>query len=319
MIVALSGGVGGAKLIHGLVQTLAPHEFLAAVNTGDDFEHLGLRVSPDLDTVMYTLAGVANPVTGWGLAEETWRFMDTLERLGGPTWFRLGDQDLATHVERTRRRASGESLTSVTKDFCTRLGVRHLMVPMSDDRVRTLARTGSSTLEFQHYFVRDKCKPRVQGFDYEGASHAQINDALRAALESSALEGVVICPSNPYLSIAPMLAMPGVPAALKRCRRVVAVSPIVAGKALKGPTAKIMVELGMEATSVGIARYYAGVIQTLIIDRTDSRLSSQIEDLGVEVVVSDTVMRTQADRTRLAGECIALVRRTSDQPQKLRV
>lgn len=318
MIVALAGGVGGAKLVDGLAQTLAPHELLVAVNTGDDFEHLGLQISPDLDTVMYTLAGVANPVAGWGLADETWSFMDALGKLGGPTWFRLGDRDLATHVERTRRRASGESLATVTKDLCTRLGVRHRVVPMSDDPVRTLVRTDGSTLEFQQYFVRDKCEPRVQGFEYEGAPRAQPSEALRAALESNSLEGVVICPSNPYLSIGPMLAIPSVPGVIKRCRRVIAVSPIVAGRALKGPTAKIMNELGVGANPLGVARYYNGVIQTLVIDRADSGFAPQIEDLSIEVVVSDTVMRTQDDRARLAGECVALLRRAGVQPQRLR-
>jgi len=318
VILALAGGVGGAKLVDGLAQVLAPHELVVAVNTGDDFEHLGLQISPDLDTVMYTLAGVANPVAGWGVADETWGFMDALEKLGGPTWFRLGDRDLATHVERTRRRASGEPLAAVTKDLCARLGVRHPVAPMSDDPVRTLVRTGGSTLEFQQYFVREKCEPQVQGFEYEGAPRAQPSEALRAALESSSLEGVVICPSNPYLSIGPILAIPGVPGALKRCRRVIAVSPIVAGQALKGPTAKIMNELGVEASPVGVARYYGGVIQTLVIDRADSRFAPQIEPLGVQAVVSDTVMQAQADRARLAAECVALIRRAGAQPQRLR-
>ncbi len=169
MIVALAGGVGGAKLAAGLARVLPPEELVIAVNTGDDFEHLGLHVSPDLDTVMYTLAGIANPETGWGQADETWSFMEALAHLGGPTWFKLGDRDLATNVERTRRLRSGETLSEVTRDLCVRLGVRHAVVPMSDDPVRTVVHTDRGALEFQHYFVRDRCEPRVERLEYRGA------------------------------------------------------------------------------------------------------------------------------------------------------
>jgi LPPG:FO 2-phospho-L-lactate transferase len=308
VILALAGGVGGAKLVDGLAQTLAPSELVVVVNTGDDFEHLGLMISPDLDTVMYTLAGLANPETGWGLAGETWSFMAGLEKLGGPAWFRLGDRDLATHVERTRRRGSGESLSSVTTHLCACLGIRHSIAPMSDGPVRTLVRTDSALLEFQQYFVREKCVPRVRGLEYRGAEQARPSEALGAALASASLQGIILCPSNPYLSVGPILAIPGVRGALERCRNVVAVSPIVAGAALKGPAAKIMLELGEEASSLGIARYYRGVIRTLLIDHSDAALAPRIRELGIEPVVTDAVMRTPADRARLARQCVDLAR-----------
>jgi LPPG:FO 2-phospho-L-lactate transferase len=313
VILALAGGVGGAKLADGLAQVLSPQELTVVVNTADDFEHLGLMVSPDLDTVMYTLAGVANPETGWGQVDESWAFMAALEKLGGPTWFRLGDRDLATNVERTRRLSCGESLSAVTKRLCGRFGVRHAIVPMSDDPVRTLVRTQGSILEFQQYFVREKCAPRVDAVYYSGADRARPSDAFRAALESTSPQGVVICPSNPYLSVGPILAIPGVRIALQECPAVVAVSPIVAGQALKGPAAKIMRELGADASPLGIARYYEGVVRTLVIDRADAALAPRIEALGLETVVTDTVMRTVADRARLARECVALARRTAVQ------
>ena len=316
MILALAGGVGGAKLADGLAQALSPQELVVVVNTADDFEHLGLMVSPDLDTVMYTLAGVANPETGWGQVSESWAFMAALEKLGGPTWFRLGDRDLATNVERTRRLSSGDSLSAVTKHLCSRFGVRHPIVPMSDDPVRTLVRTHGSTLDFQQYFVREKCAPRVEAIDYSGADRARPSDAFRAALESASLQGIVICPSNPYLSVGPILAIPGVRIALQQCPAVVAVSPIVAGEALKGPAAKIMRELGADASPLGIARYYEGVVRTLVIDRADAAFAPRIEALGMEPVVTDMVMRTAADRTRLARECVALARRIRAQPER---
>ena len=308
-MLALAGGVGGAKLADGLAQVLPPGDLVVVVNTGDDFEHLGLHVSPDLDTVMYTLAGIANPATGWGVRDETWTSMAALERLGGPTWFRVGDRDLATHVIRTHRLASGDSLSSVTSYLCERLGARHSIVPMSDDPVRTLVRTATSTLEFQQYFVRERCEPQVVALEYRGADHARASEAFHAALNSTSLDGVLICPSNPYLSIGPMLELPGVRAALRQCRNVMAVSPIVAGKALKGPAAKIMSELGAQATALGVARYYQGVITTLVIDRADADLAPQIEALGIHVSVTDTVMNDRRERARLAADCVAIGRR----------
>ena len=305
MIVALAGGVGGAKLAAGLARVLPPEELVIAVNTGDDFEHLGLHVSPDLDTVMYTLAKIANRETGWGRADETWSFMEALARLGGPTWFKVGDRDLATNVERTRRLRAGETLSEVTRDLCARLGVRHAVVPMSDDPVRTIVHTDRGALEFQHYFVRDRCEPRVQRLEYRGAAGARPSAALRAALVRGA--GVLFCPSNPYLSIAPILAVPGVRDAI--AGRAVAVSPIIAGRAVKGPAAKIMHELGMAPSALEIARYYRGIVHTLVIDRADAALAPAIETLGIRTVQEDTLMGGDSDRKRLASACVALLER----------
>lgn len=308
MILALAGGVGGAKLADGLAQVLPSEELTIVVNTGDDFEHLGLHISPDLDTVMYTLAGLANPATGWGLERETWGFMSALEALGGPTWFRLGDRDLATHAERTRRISQGESLSLVTEALCRKLGISCAVAPMSDDDVRTVVQTDSGPLEFQRYFVELKCEPRARAVEYRGAERAQPGGRLRAALALPP-EGIVLCPSNPLLSVAPILALPGVRAALASCANVVAVSPIVAGRALKGPAAKLMAELGLEATAAGVARYYRGIIRHLIIDRADAHLAPAIEALGMRAVVADAVMRSVEDRRRLAALCVELVRR----------
>lgn len=309
MIVALAGGVGGAKLAAGLARALPPEELVIAVNTGDDFEHLGLHVSPDLDTVMYTLAGIANPDTGWGQAGETWSFMEALARLGGPAWFKLGDRDLATNVERTRRLRAGETLSAVTRDLCARLGVRHAVVPMSDDPVRTIVHTDRGALEFQHYFVRDRCEPRVQRLEYRGAEAARPSPALREALGRSDLAGVVFCPSNPHLSIAPILAVPGVRQAIGRCGGAVAVSPIIGGKAVRGPAAKIMQELGTEPSALEIARFYRGLVRALVIDRADAALASSIEALGVRAAPEDTLMTSDADRERLARACLAVLDR----------
>ena len=308
MILALAGGVGGAKLADGLANALGAEELSIAVNTGDDFEHLGLHVSPDLDTVMYTLAGLANPATGWGQSGETWSFMDALDRLGGPTWFKLGDRDLATHVERTRRLAAGESLSSVTRLLCERLGLRLTLLPMTDAPVRTRVRTDAGWLDFQHYFVREQCRPALREVRYDGAEAARPSAGLADALASPNLQGIVICPSNPYLSVSPILALPGVREALRACGNIVAVSPIVGGQAIKGPAAKIMKELGAEVSALGIARWYAGLVTTLVIDRTDETLAPAIEGLGLRVAVSETVMHDAAHRIRLARECVALVR-----------
>jgi LPPG:FO 2-phospho-L-lactate transferase len=301
VIVALAGGVGGAKLAAGLARVLPPEELVIAVNTGDDFEHLGLHVSPDLDTVMYTLAGIANPETGWGRADETWVFMEALARLGGPTWFRLGDRDLATNVERTRRLRAGETLSAVTRELRGKLGVRHAVVPMSDDPVRTIVHSDRGALEFQHYFVRDRCEPRVARLEYRGAETARPSPALRAALERCA--GVVLCPSNPYLSIAPILAVPGILEAI--AGRAIAVSPIIAGRAVRGPAAKIMQELGIEPSALEVARYYRGIAHTLLIDRADAAAAPAIEALGMRAVVEDTMMTSGAARERLARACVA--------------
>ncbi len=309
MILALAGGVGGAKLAAGLAHELTPEELSIIVNTGDDFEHLGLHVSPDLDTVMYTLAGVANPQTGWGVADETWSFMGALERLGGPTWFRLGDRDLATHVERTRRLRAGESLSAITRSLCKRLGVQHEVLPMSDQPVRTFVETDKAVLEFQQYFVRERCRPKVRALRYSGAEQAEPTAGILKALKSQTLKGIVLCPSNPHLSIAPILAIPGMREALERVKPVLAVSPVVGGRALKGPAAKIMQELGVAPSALEVARFYASFVDAMLIDRTDAPLCEPIEKLGIRAVAADIVMTTDTDRARLARECIAVLRK----------
>jgi LPPG:FO 2-phospho-L-lactate transferase len=306
-VVALSGGIGGAKLALGLDRTLPPDCLMVVCNTGDDFEHLGLSISPDLDTVMYTLAGVANAETGWGRAGETWSFMRALEQLGGETWFRLGDTDLATHVERTRRLAAGESLSAVTGDFCRRLGVRARLVPMCDEPVRTLVRTDDGILPFQGYFVEQRCAPRVRGFEFEGAGDARPTAALGEALASESLEAVVICPSNPFISIDPILAVPGMRAALAASRApLVAVSPIIGGRAVKGPTAKMMAELGMLATAAAVAARYGGLIDGFVLDRADA---GQASDIALPCVATRTLMESEEDKRTLASEVLAFARR----------
>jgi LPPG:FO 2-phospho-L-lactate transferase len=301
MILALAGGVGGAKLANGLAQLLPPGELVVAVNTGDDFQHLGLHIAPDLDTVMYTLAGRNNAVTGWGLAGETWQFMAALGNVGGETWFRLGDQDLATHIERTRRLNEGQTLSAATAALCRAFGVPQRIIPMSDDPVRTIIHTDAGNLAFQDYFVRLKCEPAVRAVEFAGADRAVPSPGLRAALADPDLRAIVVCPSNPYLSILPILALGGIRATIA-ARRVptVAVSPIIGGAAVKGPTAKIMCELGDAPSVATIARLYSGVADGLIIDAQDRQLRSEIEAAGLRACLADALMTTPQDQARLA-------------------
>ena len=301
-VVALAGGVGGAKLADGLA-CLLREQLTVIVNTGDDFTHLGLHISPDLDTVMYTLAGIANSQTGWGIAGETWNFLGQVERLGGPKWFRLGDRDLATHVLRTQRLAAGETHTAVTAALSRALGIAATLLPMSDDPVRTIICTDDGELPFQDYFVRLACAVAVRSIRYDGAPAARLNSALGRFAELSA---IIICPSNPYLSVDPILAVPGMRAWLRAqgCP-IVAVSPIVGGAAIKGPAAKIMVELGAPASAVGIARHYAGFVDGLVIDTVDAGLAAEIAAEGMAVKVAPTVMSSPDDRVALARTALA--------------
>jgi LPPG:FO 2-phospho-L-lactate transferase len=297
-VVALSGGVGGAKLAIGLARVLAPGLLTVVANTGDDFEHLGLAVSPDLDTLLYTLAGLDNPETGWGRRDETWSFMAALEALGGPTWFRLGDGDLATHVERTRRLRAGESLASITDDFRRRLAIASRILPMSDDPVRTRVKTSEGWLDFQDYFVRLGCRPALAAVAYAGAETARPQSDFIAALGNRDLRCVVVCPSNPFISIEPILALPGVRAALAACAGpVVAVSPIIAGRAVKGPAAKMMRELGLEPCASAVARRYADFADVFVLDGADR---AEARALPMNSVVAETLMVTLADREALA-------------------
>lgn len=307
LCVALSGGVGGAKLVLGLSHVLAGTSLQVIANTGDDFKHLGLAICPDLDTLMYTLAGQVNVETGWGLRNETWSFLDALSTLGGETWFRLGDRDLATHVERTRRLANGESLTAITRALCERLSVAPVILPMSDDPVRTHVRTDSGTLAFQHYFVRDRAAPRVLGLEYRGAAAARPSEAAMRALRDPRLNAVIIAPSNPYLSIDPILATSGIGTAMRQARApVLAVSPIVAGAALKGPTAKIMAELGLDVSALAVAEHYQDLLDGFILDTSDADLAAAVRSLGIEVAVCNTVMNTLDDKLALARVALDL-------------
>ena len=309
-VLALSGGIGGAKLALGLTQAMPPEKLLIVGNTGDDFEHLGLHVSPDLDTLMYTLSGKADPEKGWGLASESWAFMQALEALGGETWFQLGDGDLATHVERTRRLRAGESLTEITSDFCRCLGIVSRIVPVSDDAVRTIVETPDGDLAFQHYFVRERCQPTVSGFRFQGADAAQPNPLFWEVLRNPSLQAVVVCPSNPFLSIDPILAVRGVREALRTCSApVIAVSPLVGGDAVKGPTAKNLRELGHPVSATTVANYYRDFLDGFVVDTRDKATVPEIEKLGVSVEVTDTLMTDLASKAALAKTVLAFAQR----------
>ena len=308
--VALSGGVGGAKLALGLDRVLPAGALTVIANTGDDFEHLGLTICPDIDTVLYTLAGVANPDTGWGRADEGWRVMQTLESLGGETWFRLGDRDIALHLERTRRLRDGEPLSAVTADIARRLGVAACVLPMSDQPVRTIVETPDGPLAFQHYFVRAQCAPAVTGFRFDGAAAAQPAPGLLAALAAPALEAIVICPSNPYISIDPILSVPGLRDAIAASGTpVIAVSPIVGGRAIKGPTAKMMRELGLESDALAVAQHYAGLIDGFVLDDRDAAAADLVRALSIAPAATNTVMTSLQDRERLARFTLDFARR----------
>jgi LPPG:FO 2-phospho-L-lactate transferase len=302
-VLALCGGVGGAKLALGLYQTLSPDRLVVAVNTGDDFEHLGLSISPDLDTVLYTLSGVADRARGWGRADETWQFMASLRELGGDTWFQLGDRDLAMHVARTQHLREGKPLSEFAAHAARSLGIGVQVLPMTDGRLRTMVVTEAGEMAFQRYFVERRCAPVVQALRFDGAERVQPLPAVMRILAEPSLGAVIICPSNPYLSIDPLLAMPALRQALADCAApVVAVSPIIGGEAVKGPTAKIMRELGIPVTTSSIAAHYRGLIDALVIDKADAR---EADNVGLPVLATPTLMRDLADRKRLAGEVIA--------------
>jgi len=306
-VLALSGGVGGAKLCLGLSRVLPPGALTIVANIGDDFEHLGLAISPDIDTLMYVLAGLDDRERGWGRTDETWTFMEALASLGGETWFQLGDGDLATHVERTRRLQAGERLSSITTDFCRRLGIPSQIIPATDDRVRTRVHTHEGVLDFQDYFVRRKCEPRATDIRFEGAAEAYPHPDFISALNAPELRAVVFCPSNPFISIDPILAIPGVRNALTSCRApVIAVSPIIGGKAVKGPTAKIMAELGIESSAASVARHYEGLIDGYVLDTQDKDL-----EVSVARSITNTLMKTVKDRKELAAHVLTFAERVS--------
>ena len=299
-VVALCGGVGGAKLAHGLSLALAaePDSLSIIVNTGDDFQHLGLSISPDLDSVMYALAGLADPVKGWGRRDETWRFMTALRELGGESWFQLGDADLAVHVERSWRLAQGASLTEVTAHLCRALGIGARVLPMSDDPVRTRVLTPEGWLDFQDYFVRRQCQPTVREFMFSGVETARAQPDALAALQRADLRAIVICPSNPFVSVEPILAVRGIRAAIQQSKApVLAVTPIIGGKAIKGPAAKMLTELGLDVSAAGVARRYVGLIDAFVVDQSDPAPDPLP---GVTFVSAATLMSSVDDRLWLA-------------------
>jgi LPPG:FO 2-phospho-L-lactate transferase len=303
-VVALCGGVGGAKLAHGLALALSAQELTVVVNTGDDFQHLGLHVSPDLDSVMYALAGLSDPVRGWGRRDETWTFMEALESLGGQSWFRLGDGDLATHLERSWRLAQGASLSAVTAHLCSALGIGARVLPMSDDPVRTRVLTDEGWLDFQEYFVRRQCQPSVRDFMFAGVDTARPQPDVLEMLGRSDLRAIIICPSNPFVSIEPILAIEGIRSALQRAQApVVAVTPIIGGKAIKGPAAKMLTELGFDVSGTAVARRYLGIIDGFVLDVVDAH-AQRVP--GVELFTARTLMSDVEDRLALAREVLRI-------------
>lgn len=299
-VVALVGGVGGAKLAAGLVRILPPEQLTIVVNTGDDFWHYGLRICPDLDTVMYTLGGLVDPVNGWGVAGDTTALLDALKRYGEDAWFRLGDQDVATHLLRSEALRNGERLTEATRQLTNKLGILHPLLPMTDAPVETMIDTVEyGELPFQTYFVRYRWQPTMKALRYAGADHAEASPEVIAALENA--DAILIAPSNPWLSLAPMLAVkPFRELLLEKNVPRVAVSPIVAGTAIKGPAAKLMAELGYDVSPRSVADFYGDLISGFVYDIQDSNLKIS----GKKTFMTDTIMRDQADRERLAGQIL---------------
>jgi LPPG:FO 2-phospho-L-lactate transferase len=310
VIVALAGGVGGAKMAQGLALALPPGALTVVVNTADDFDLYGLRICPDLDTVLYTLGGLANPVTGWGIAGDTRQTLDAMARLGEDAWFLLGDQDFATHILRTERLRAGATLSDIIAAFATSLGISSPILPMTDDPVATLVETPDGMLDFQEYFVRRRQQDDVTGVLFRGADVARPSDAALAAIAEAEL--IVLCPSNPIVSIGPILAVPGFRDALQGANApVIAVSPIIGGKALKGPADKMLTTLGHEVSAAGVAAIYGDLIDGFVIDDQDAPLADRIGATGVRVLVTRTIMGDADDRRRFAAEVIAFGRSLS--------
>jgi LPPG:FO 2-phospho-L-lactate transferase len=302
-VLALSGGIGGAKLALGLYQSLPEATLSVLCNTGDDFTQLGLNISPDIDTVLYTLAGLSNRELGWGREGETWTFMDALQAIGGETWFRLGDGDLALHVERTRRLSEGEHLSEIVDAIRQRLQIHAQILPMCDRPVPTLVNTEQGTLPFQQYFVKLQCEPVVTGFEFNDVQRAEPTQALRELLSSGNLQAIVICPSNPFISIDPILAVPGLRDALRECTApVVAVSPVIGGRSVKGPTAKMMAELSLPVSAGAVAEHYGDLLDGFVLDNEDAQLANK---LSVRCCVTQTWMRNDKDKCELAREVLS--------------
>ena len=307
-IVCIAGGVGGAKLAFGLSRVLPAEDLTVVVNVGDDFTHLGLRICPDLDTVTYTLAGLDNRETGWGLTGDTFQALDALTRLGGPTWFRLGDKDLATHLRRTTLLSEGLRLTEVTRRLCDSLGVGPRVLPVTDDAVPTRVETDEGVLDFQDYFVRRHCEPRVSRIVFDGVEQARASVEVTTALETA--DGIVFAPSNPFVSIEPILAIAGVRDAIRR-KPAIAVSPIVGGEAIKGPAAKMMLELGLDVSPAGVAKRYTGIVGGFVMDAVDASLAPDVAQTGLTVRTAQSIMRTDEDRASLARVCLDMLEEVS--------
>ncbi|MCF7982377.1 MAG: 2-phospho-L-lactate transferase [Pseudomonadales bacterium] len=310
-VLALCGGVGGAKLALGLSKILPPEQLSIAVNTADDFNHLGLRICPDLDTVTYTLAGVNNQESGWGRANESWHCMEALTELGGETWFKLGDRDLATHLFRRAQLDQGFSISQVTENLCRHLGITHSVFPMSDDQVGTEVKTDSGWLDFQRYFVEQQCQPQISQIRFVGSETAQPSPRFKQALEDNDLGCIIICPSNPFLSIDPVLAVSGIRKQLAELKKpVLAVSPVIGGKAVKGPTAKIMQELALEITPSTVVSHYADFLTGFVLDNEDAAQRDTLP-ASLAIQVCNTLMISLEDRISLAQACLQLAQRMS--------
>ncbi len=307
-VVALAGGVGGAKLAHGLSQVLKPGRLTVIVNSGDDFEHLGLKICPDLDTVCYTLAGIADPTKGWGRWDETWNTLESLEELGGPAWFRLGDRDLGTHLERTRLLSMGWTLCQITDEFRRAWKIEQTIIPVTDDYVPTIVDTDVGMLPFQEYFVKQQCRPVVRGFKFDKVDYSKPAPGVLDAIQEAEL--VVICPSNPWVSIDPILAIPGVrKELLSNANPSIAVSPIIGGEAVKGPAAKMYSEMGFKPSALIVAEHYGsrifeGILSGFVMDNTDKNMCVEIQKKGLQTLVTNTLMKSLNDRQRLAEEVL---------------
>ena len=297
-ILAITGGVGGAKLALGLSKILNPDELLFLVNTGDDFQHLGLEISPDLDSLLYALSGKNNPELGWGRANETWACISELEELGADSWFRLGDRDLALHLVRTQMLSQGATLQNVADRLCESLGIDHRIAPMSNDKISTTVNTPNGKLAFQEYFVREQCEPAVIDFDFEGIENSKPNPVVMSWLDEC--DGIIICPSNPYVSVDTILSVPKYRDAFQS-KPVIAVSPIVGGLAIKGPAAKMMKELGVPPTPIAVAKHYGSLLSGFVLDQTDHE---QAKDIPIPSIVTQTIMLTLQDRIGLAEQCV---------------
>jgi LPPG:FO 2-phospho-L-lactate transferase len=297
-ILAITGGVGGAKLALGLSKILNPDELLFLVNTGDDFQHLGLEISPDLDSLLYALSGKNNPELGWGRANETWACISELEELGADSWFRLGDRDLALHLVRTQMLNQGATLQNVADRLSESLGIDHRIAPMSNDKISTTVNTPNGKLAFQEYFVREQCEPAVIDFDFEGIEKSTPNPVVMSWLDEC--DGIIICPSNPYVSVDTILSVPKYRDAFQS-KPVIAVSPIVGGLAIKGPAAKMMTELGVPPTPIAVAKHYGSLLSGFVLDQTDHE---QAKDIPIPSIVTQTIMLTLQDRIALAEQCV---------------